>query len=53
MFKNNRNSSGLLWGTILGTSIGLLVSSQMTPMNKRKIRKTAKRASSNLKDMME
>lgn len=53
MFRNNRKSNGTFWGTILGTSIGLVVGSQMTPMNKRKIKKTAKRASSSLKDMMD
>lgn len=53
MFRNNRNSNGALWKTILGTSVGLILGSRMTPMNKRKIKKTAKRASSNLKDMMD
>lgn len=53
MFKNNRKSNGAFWGTILGTSIGLIINSQMTPMSKKKIKKTAKRATSNIKDMMD
>lgn len=51
--KNNKGSNGVFWGTILGTSIGLIVSSQMTPMNKKKLKKTARKASSNFKDMMD
>lgn len=53
MFRNNKSSNGAFWGTILGTSIGLIISSQMTPMNKRRIKKTAKRATTNLRDMMD
>lgn len=51
--KNNKHSKGAFWGTILGTSIGVIISSQMTPMNKRKIKRTARKASSNIKDMMD
>ena len=51
--KNRKRSNGAFWGTILGTSIGVLLSSQMTPMNKRKIKRTARKASTNLKDMMD
>ena len=51
--RKSKNSMGTFWGTILGTSIGLIVGSQITPMNKRKIKKTARKATSNLKDMMD
>lgn len=53
MFRSNKKTNGTLWGTIIGTSIGLMIGSQITPMNKRKIMRSAKKAGSNLKDMMD
>ena len=51
--KKNKQRNGSLWGALLGTSIGLMVGSQMTPMNRRKIKRTARKASENIKDMMD
>lgn len=51
--KKSKKRNGTLWGTILGTSIGLMVASQITPMNRRKIKRTARKASENIKDMMD
>ena len=50
MFNNNKRKNGAFWGTVMGTTIGIIVSSQMSPMNRKKMMRTARKASSNLKD---
>lgn len=47
---NNKYNNGAFWGTVIGTSIGIILSSKMTPMNRRKMMRTAKKVGSNLKD---
>lgn len=47
---NNRNRNGALWGTILGASMGIFLGSKMTPMNRRRMMRKARRATSNFKD---
>jgi hypothetical protein len=50
MFSNNKRSNKALWGTILGTSLGIIISSQMPPLNRKKMMRSARKASANLMD---
>lgn len=50
MFNNNKRTNGAFWGTIVGTSIGIIISSQMSPLNRKKMMRSAKKASSSLKN---
>lgn len=52
MMFNNRNKNGAFWGTVVGTSMGIILSSKMMPFNKRGMMKTARRMKSSLKDGM-
>lgn len=49
---NNRYKNGAFWGTVLGTSLGIVISSSMKPMNRKRMMRTARRMGSNLKDGM-
>lgn len=49
---NNRYRGSAFWGTIIGTSLGIVLSSRVSPMNRRRMMKTARRVGSNLKDGM-
>ena len=48
MYKKFKN--GALWGSIIGTSIGLAFGSQMSPMQRRRFMRSARRATSTLRD---
>ncbi|MBU5426711.1 hypothetical protein KQI41_09860 [Tissierella pigra] len=53
MFNSrNKYNNGAFWGTIIGTSIGIIISNQMTPMNRKKMMRSTKKMSSNLIDGM-
>lgn len=47
----NRNN-GAFWGTVIGTSLGIIISSRMKPFNSRKMMKLAKKVKSNVIDGM-
>ena len=47
----NRNN-GAFWGTVIGTSLGIILSSRMKAFNTRKMMKLAKRVKSNVMDGM-
>lgn len=49
---NNKNRSGAFWGTIIGTSLGVVLSSRISPLNKKRVMKTARKVRTNLKDGM-
>lgn len=49
---NNRYRSGAFLGTILGTSLGIIFSSKMGPLNRKRMMKTARKVRSNLRDGM-
>ena len=49
---NNRYRNGAFWGTVIGTSLGIVVSSTMKPMNRKRMMRTARKMRSNLKDGM-
>ncbi len=49
MFKNRGKSTAIM-GTIIGASMGIIIGTQMTPMNRRKIMRKARRATESLKD---
>lgn len=49
---NNRYRNGAFWGTVIGTSLGIILSSRMTPMNRRKMMRTARKVKDNLMDGM-
>ncbi|NLK44064.1 MAG: hypothetical protein GX300_06705 [Tissierellia bacterium] len=51
MFDRNRNN-GAFWGTVLGTSLGIIISSRMKPINKRRMMKVARKVRSNVMDGM-
>lgn len=48
--NNNKYNNRAFWGTVIGTSIGIIVSSQISPLNKRKMMRTARKVKSNFKD---
>jgi surface antigen len=48
--NNNGFKNGALFGTLLGASLGMIFGTRMSPFQKRKIMKTARRASSTLKN---
>lgn len=49
---NNKNRSGAFWGTIIGTSLGVVLSSRISPLSKKRVMKTARKVRTNLKDGM-
>ncbi|NLV88505.1 MAG: hypothetical protein GX021_03975 [Tissierellia bacterium] len=51
MFNRNRNN-GAFWGTVIGTSLGIILSSRMKPLNTRRMMKLARKVRSNVVDGM-
>jgi len=51
MFDRNRNYGAFL-GTVIGTSLGIILSSRMKPFNSRKMMKLARKVKSNVVDGM-
>ncbi len=49
---NNRYKNGAFWGTVIGTSLGIIITSKMTPLNKKKMMRTARKVRTNLRDGM-
>ncbi len=49
---NNRSRNGMFWGTVIGTSLGVILTSKMMPLNRKRIMRTARRVRTNLKDGM-
>ena len=49
---NNGYKNNAFWGTIIGKSLGIVISSAITPINKRKMMKSARKMRANLKDGM-
>lgn len=49
---NNRFNNGAFWGTVIGTSLGIVISAKMAPMNRRRMMRTAKRVRNTFKDGM-
>lgn len=49
---NNKYNNRAFWGTVIGTSLGVIISSQMTPKSRRRMMKTARRAKNTVKDGM-
>ncbi len=49
---NNRSKNGAFWGTVIGTSLGVILSSKMVPLNRKRIMRTARKVRTNLKDGM-
>lgn len=49
---NNRSRNGAFWGTVIGTSLGIILSSTMGPMNRKRIMRSARKMGANLKDGM-
>lgn len=52
MMFNNRYKNGAFWGTIIGTSVGLMLTSNITPLSRKKMMRSARRMKSSLKDGM-
>lgn len=52
MMFNNRYKNGAFWGTIIGTSVGIMLTSNMTPLSRKKMMRSARRMKSSLKDGM-
>jgi hypothetical protein len=53
MFNNrNKYNNGAFWGTVIGTSIGIIVSNRISPMNRKKVMRSARKMGSNLVDGM-
>lgn len=52
LFNNNKYKNGAFWGTIIGTSIGIVISSKMGPLNSRKMMRSARKVKSNFKGGM-
>lgn len=52
MFNNNKYKNGAFWGTVIGTSIGIVITSKMSTLNSRRMKRSAKKVKSNLKDGM-
>ena len=50
--KNNGFKNGALFGSIVGTSLGMIFGTRMSLMQKRKIMRTARRATSTLRNGM-
>ena len=50
--NNNGFKNGALFGSILGASLGMIFGTKMGPMQKRRIMRTARRATSNLRNGM-
>jgi gas vesicle protein len=48
--NNNGFKNGALFGTIVGTSLGMIFGTKMGPMQKRKVMRSARRATSTLKN---
>lgn len=48
--NNNGFRNGTLFGSILGASLGMFLSKRMSPWQKRKIMRTARRAKSTFMD---
>lgn len=49
---NNRYRNGAFWGTVIGTSLGFILSSKMGPLNRKRMMRTARKVRSNLKEGM-
>ncbi|WP_353096732.1 hypothetical protein [Tissierella praeacuta] len=49
---NNRDKSKAFWGTVIGTSLGIVISSAITPMSRKRVMKSARKMGANLKDGM-
>lgn len=49
---SNRYNNGAFWGTVIGTSLGIIISSKVAPLNRRKMMRTAKRAKNSFMDGM-
>lgn len=52
MMFNNRYKNGAFWGTIIGTSVGIMLTSNMTPLSRKRMMRSARRMKSSLKDGM-
>ena len=48
--NNNRFKNGALFGGILGASLGIIFSTRMGPMKRRRLMRTARRAGSTLRN---
>lgn len=49
---NNRQRGSAFWGTIIGTSLGIVLSSRVSPLNRKRMAKTARKVGSNLRNGM-
>lgn len=47
---NNKYRNGAFWGTVIGTSLGIVLSSKVSPLSKRRMMKTARKVRTSLKD---
>lgn len=52
LFNNNKYKNGAFWGTVIGTSIGIVISSKMGAMNSKRMMRSARKVKSNIKDGM-
>ncbi|MBU5440205.1 hypothetical protein KQI42_19610 [Tissierella sp. MSJ-40] len=50
MMNNNGFRNGAFWGSLLGASVGMYFGTKMTPMQRRKMMKSARRATTTLRD---
>lgn len=48
--NNSRFKNGALFGSIIGASLGIIFGTRMGPMKRRRLMRTARRASSTLKN---
>lgn len=49
---NSRYKNGAFWGTVIGTSVGIILTSKVTPMSRKRMMKSARKVKSSLKDGM-
>lgn len=49
---NRNRTNGAFWGTVIGTSLGIILSSRMKPINSRRMMKVARKVKSNVMDGM-
>jgi len=52
LFNNNKYKNGAFWGTVIGTSIGIVISSKMGILNSKRMMRSARKVKSNIKDGM-
>lgn len=50
MMFNNKYKNGAFWGTVIGTSVGIMLTSNMTQVSRKRIMRSARRMKSSLKD---